>query len=459
MSLKNAQLFFFTFAAITLACWTTASTAYTANKGPFATHFYDCCRAAFSYDHPKAHTYAPVDACQKDGITLLPENATGKNGCDGGDQFACSCMQPWVDSVDPELAYGFGAYNVPANGNIESACYLVEFLPQDPTGKTMKVRKMILQNINTSGGIGQGSWDMMLAGGGVGEYNKGCSNQWGTDWGKQNGGVGTQESCCGLPESLRSSCLFRFTVFGDNPGLASTPQRVRCPVGIIDRSGSQRADDAQILPYNGKTDQTGHPAPDKYQRNRSICQNVDPLGIVSSVCGGTPAGRLPKGSGMVRQDNPAAVVPGGGSSASQPESYGAAPDQGSAYAGAGSGGDGLGEEPPTSYGRDGGAGNPTKQGLGGAGVGTGIPVSQQSPGDQGLSGGQPTPDPQPLDQQTQAEGYGAGLPLGQGPPDVAQGQQVAKQPGSAGATGQGSFAKPAGLAGHRRSMCRNKRSL
>lgn len=475
MSFRNAQLLSFTFAAITLACWTTTSAAYTANTGPFATHFWDCCRPAFSYDHPAAHLYAPVDACQRDGVTLLPANAVGKNGCDGGDQFACSCMQPWVDSVDPELAYGFGAWNhVHPDGTTESACYLTEFLPQDPNGKPMKIRKMILQNINTSEGIPHDSWDMMLAGGGVGDYNKGCSNQWGSDWGKQYGGVETKESCCGLPESLRSSCLFRFTVFGDNPGLASTPQRVRCPVGIIDRSGSQRADDAQTPPYSGKTDQTGHPAPDRYQRNRSVCANVDPLGIVSSVCGGTPGGRLPKGYGMVRQDNPAAAVPGGQGSASQPEGYGATPDHGAVNAGAGSQGGGAGEQLPTSYNPDGGVG------AGGDAADKGKPAPGAEPYLGGQAGGQPTPgqqgsgqqglgqqDPgqQNPGQQTQAEDYGAGLPLDQGPIDVGQGQQADKQPaqakdlGAADAAGQGSSPKPAALAGHRRGLCRNKRSL
>ena len=443
MSLKNAQLLSFTFAAITLACWATPSIAYQKPTGPFATHFWDCCRPAFSYDHPKANLYAPVDACQKDGNTLLPASANGKNGCDGGDQFACNCMQPWVDSVDPELAYGFGAWNhVNPDGTTESACYLTEFLPQDPNGKPMKIRKIILQNINTSEGIPHDSWDMMLAGGGVGEYNKGCSNQWGTDWGKQYGGVGTKESCCGLPEGLRSSCLFRFTVFGDNPGLASTPTRVRCPVGIIDRSGSQRADDAQVAPYSGKTDQTGHPAPDKYPRNRSICQNIDPLGIVSSVCGGTPAGRLPKGSGMVRQDDPAAPVPAAEGSGGLPESYGAGTGVGTgADAGVGTGagasvgagaGAGVGTGAGASVGADAGAGAGVGTGAD-AGVGTGVP------------GGQPNPEVQPM--------FG-----GQAPPK-GQGSPVSPTvPGGLASPG-GYGTAPAALAGHRRNMCLNKRAL
>jgi len=239
-------------------------------------------------------------------------------------------MQPWVDTVDPTLAYGFGAYNImkSQDGSIESACYLTEFQPQDQQGKPMKVHKMILQNINTSGGVGQGSWDMALAGGGVGDFNKGCRNQWGTDWGKQYGGVSTEQDCCKMPASLRSSCLFRFTVFGNNPSLASASKRVRCPVGIIDRSGSQRQDDAQTPAYNGRTDNTGRPAPDKYQRQRGVCQNLDPLGVVSAVCGG----RLPKGSGMIRQDEPVpeqtSPLKSPHGQSSQPADYGLPPSGG-----------------------------------------------------------------------------------------------------------------------------------
>ncbi len=101
----------------------------------------------------------------------------------------------------------------------------------------MTIRKMILQNINTSQGILKGSFDMMLAGGGVGDYNKGCAAQWGSDWGQRYGGVDNEQACCKLPEGLRSSCLFRFKHLGENPPLAGTPQRVRCPVGIIGQIG------------------------------------------------------------------------------------------------------------------------------------------------------------------------------------------------------------------------------
>lgn len=253
---------------------------------PYATRFWDCCPAAFSY--PRDSVYSPVEACKADGITPYPFDVShpSESGCEGGDRFACNCIQPWIDSTDPELGYGFAAFNVPdVGGAIDSACYHAEFAHKDASGKPLKIRKLILQNINTSGGISQGSFDFNLAGGGVGDWPKGCVNQWGTSWGQQYGGVTGAQQCCQLPVGLRSSCLFRFTYFGENPALAGTPQRVRCPKGIIDRSGSQRKDDVNAAVYTGRTDHTGEPAPDNYVRDRSVCSNTDPLTVVSRVCG------------------------------------------------------------------------------------------------------------------------------------------------------------------------------
>lgn len=381
-------------------------------------------------------------------MTLIPKSQQmlGKNGCDdGGNQFTCNCIAPWVDSVDPQLAYGFGAYNIhDPDGTIESACYYNEFLAQDPNVKTMRVRKMILQNINTSQGIPKGCWDMNLAGGGVGGYNKGCSNQWGSDWGQRYGGVDSQEACCKLPEGLRSSCLFRFVMFGSNPGLASTPRRVRCPVGLIDRSGSQRQDDATVAPYSGKTDQTGHPAPDKYQRNRGVCQNIDPMGIVSSVCGGVAGGsRLPKGSGMVRQDSPGASVPDESGRSpymgDQPDSDGTAPGT-SGQAGSAEAGGTSPDQPGLPEGGFGGGVVPNA-------LGVQIPDEGMQPGGNGPP---KASQPQGSASDGQSSDVGAGAPQ---PYTPGSSIPIADPDTPIGPLG--------GLAGHRRGVCglgKHKRS-
>ncbi|SPO32703.1 related to Endoglucanase 1 precursor [Ustilago trichophora] len=453
MAFRSAPILIFTLAAISLASLSSAE--YHAPTGPFATRFWDCCRAAFSYDHPEAHLYAPVDTCQKDGITLIPKDAqmSGKNGCDdGGDQFACSCIQPWVDTVDTQLGYAFGAYNIQGEGSIESACYLVEFKPQDSAGKTLKVNKLIVQNINTSLHLPTGSWDLNLAGGGVGEFPKGCVNQWGTAWGNQNGGVDNEQACCSLPEGLRSSCLFRFVSFGNNPELASTPKRVRCPVGIIDRSGSQRQDDASVKPYTGHTDKTGYPAEDKYQRQRAICQNPDPMGIVSSICGGNGGSRLPKRAGMMRQDAPGGNVP---EEQGKPEGNGAT-----------GGGQGSGTAPTTSADQAGDGSAATKPGdqtpadttQGGGIGGSTVKAAPNKPA------GQPFGQP-PTGQQSPAMAWPfiqmpGSMPASQMPPQQQGspgGYGPSPQPGPGGVAGDSSSpAPPSDLAGHHRGVCKHK---
>lgn len=70
-------------AAITLGCCTTTSLAYNKPTGPFATRYHDCCRAAFSYDHPAAHMYSPVDTCEK-------------GRCDAHPQVSADVGQEWL---------------------------------------------------------------------------------------------------------------------------------------------------------------------------------------------------------------------------------------------------------------------------------------------------------------------------------------------------------------------------
>lgn len=429
MTFKTNSVLSFTLLALTV------SLPAFADHPPFATHYHDCCRPAFSYDHPAAHTYAPVDFCAKDGLTVIPQSQTlsGRSGCDGGTQFPCACIQPWVDTVDPSLAYGYGAYNIhQPDGSIESACYLVNFKPTDQQGKPMKVTKMILQNINVSGGVGPASWDMALMGGVVGDrgINKGCVNQWGQAWGNTFGGVAKEEDCCKMPVELRASCLFRFTVFGNNPSIVGESKRVRCPVGIIDRSGSQRMDDANTPAYTGKTDRTGTPAPDKYQRQRGVCSNLDPLGVVTQVCGG----RMPKGSGMVRADGAGAVDGSEGS-------VGAGAGAGMGASTTLGGGGGLGGGAALGGGSEGSA--PAPGGGGGwAGAGSSPGASMAaSPGlgaglGAGVSGAAPGAGPEPYHPGPGGGSKGAGALPGKG------GAPGAGSPGAKHAPGGSQSSKP-----------------
>lgn len=91
------------------------------------------------------------------------------------------------------IAYAFAAHNGVGCGT----CFQLEFTgesqnPKPETGhdlgsQSLKGKQMIVQVINT-GGIQSGQFDLLVPGGGVGDFNA-CSSQWGTsDLGEQYGG-------------------------------------------------------------------------------------------------------------------------------------------------------------------------------------------------------------------------------------------------------------------------------
>jgi hypothetical protein len=91
------------------------------------------------------------------------------------------------------IAYAFAAHNGVGCGT----CFQLDFTgeshnPKPETGhdfgsQSLANKSMIVQVINT-GGIEPGQFDLLVPGGGVGEFNA-CSSQWGTDdLGEQYGG-------------------------------------------------------------------------------------------------------------------------------------------------------------------------------------------------------------------------------------------------------------------------------
>lgn len=223
----------------------------------------------------KAPVYAPVDTCKADGVTLIdPSQADqGQSGCNGGNQFMCSCMQPFNDGSDSTLALGFAAFSAGSESDTDCACYYAEFA-HDGQGKPIKRNKLLFQVTNTGGDVQSQNIDFQIPGGGLGAFTQGCPAQWGTpasQWGQTYGGVQSTSECSKLPKPLQEGCQWRFSQWGDNPVLKGAPKRVRCPKSLIDRSGCQRKDDNTVSPYSGQTDSGNTAAPAQYKRNRSVC--------------------------------------------------------------------------------------------------------------------------------------------------------------------------------------------
>ncbi|EST07081.1 Glycoside hydrolase, family 45 [Kalmanozyma brasiliensis GHG001] len=308
-----------------------------------ATRYWDCCKPSASWNN-KAPVYAPVDTCKADGVTLIdPSQADqGQSGCNGGNQYMCSCMQPFNDESDSTLGLGFAAFSAGSESETDCACYYAEFA-HDGQGKPIKRNKLLFQVTNTGGDVQSENIDFQIPGGGLGAFAQGCPAQWSTpasQWGQTYGGVSSASQCSNLPHALQEGCQWRFSQWGDNPVLKGAPKRVRCPKSLIDRSGCQRKDDNTVSPYSGQVDSGNTAAPAQYKRNRSVClggkkesygapgtggSHVQPIGYGSGN-GGAAEGSN-NGAGQGAGDKPApganngAVSPSSNGGGSAPQGY------------------------------------------------------------------------------------------------------------------------------------------
>jgi hypothetical protein len=215
------------------------------NKG-FTTRYWDCCKPSYAWPG-KIPGGSMVKQCAKDGVSLLPDN-NAKSGCKaGGTAYECVNHRPKV--ISPSLAYGFAASNEPQLG---CGCYKLDFTGEAKLGpgggKTegLKGKTMVVQIVNT-GGIKSNQFDLLIPGGGVGDFNA-CSDQYGAPangWGERYGGIENAAGCDGIknPE-MKEGCLFRF---GNWFGGASNPDvqfvRVKCPSWHTDTTGCKRSDE------------------------------------------------------------------------------------------------------------------------------------------------------------------------------------------------------------------------
>lgn len=146
-----------------------------------ATHYWDCCKPSCAW--PDQGT---AKSCTADNQTQSDPDE--QSGCFGGNSYQCWSMAPWA--VSDTLAYGFAAFNAGTCGS----CYQLEFTGsssagyEDPGAAAISHKIMIVQTLNR-GGIAQGQFDILVPGGGVGDFDA-CSSQWNAhgDLGVQYGG-------------------------------------------------------------------------------------------------------------------------------------------------------------------------------------------------------------------------------------------------------------------------------
>lgn len=153
----------------------------------------------------------------------------------------CADQTPFVDSENPNLAYGFAAANVGGQGESGSCCSCYE-LTFTSTSLATAGKKYIVQVTNSGTDLVNNQFDLAFPGGGVGIFNA-CNNEYGSGLtlGAQYGGISSATDCSSWPAALQAGCNFRFGWFegADNPTVSY--QEVTCPKALTDKTGCIRS--------------------------------------------------------------------------------------------------------------------------------------------------------------------------------------------------------------------------
>lgn len=158
------------------------------------TRYWDCCK-------PHCGWHSNMRMCDIHGNTLHDPNA--QSSCEGGPAFQCMDYAPFA--INGKVAYGWAAFNNP--GSECGDCYQLDFQG------ALSGKQMIVQLINIGDG-GQDAFDLLIPGGGVGQFN-GCSRQWNNaPMGVQYGGF--HATCGDNADCIRSMCE---QAFGDKADL------------------------------------------------------------------------------------------------------------------------------------------------------------------------------------------------------------------------------------------------
>jgi hypothetical protein len=230
----------------------------------YATRYWDCCKPHCSFEHNPPPGMVPLQTCAINGTTVQTDTLL-QSSCSGGPAYTCYKLIPWA--VNSNLSYGYAATS---SGDICGRCYELTFTGEghygrSPGAEAIQGKKMVVQAINIGYDVAGGQVDLLIPGGGVGQFNA-CTTQWGipvSELGVQYGGllsacqeqVGYQDLAA-LKSCLKSKndSLFRargltqmaagldwfidWYQAADNPNVIV--REVACPAEITNNSGFVR---------------------------------------------------------------------------------------------------------------------------------------------------------------------------------------------------------------------------
>lgn len=218
----------------------------------FTTRYWDCCKAHCGWS---GNSNRPINSCDFTNNSM-GGNHDAASACSGGSAHMCWNFVPKTNGAN--IAYAFAAHNGVGCGT----CFQLDFTGAshsangDPGSQSLQGKSLVVQVINT-GGIEQGQFDLLVPGGGVGDFDA-CSNQWGlSDLGERYGGFflkcqkdngfdyAKSRQCaqdwCNRAFSDKPDLLEGCTWFVDWFGFADNPrmkyQQVPCPAELTAISG------------------------------------------------------------------------------------------------------------------------------------------------------------------------------------------------------------------------------
>lgn len=155
----------------------------------WATRYWDCCKPSCSWNENAWGN--PAKQCDAKGKNQNNDYGA-QSVCSGGNAATCTSQIPFTIDGCKEMAFAFAA--VPAsNGGQCGKCFQLTFTGEgkysnDANIRAIKGKKLIVMVTNIGSDVNQGQFDIMIPGGGVGQFN-GCSQMGWGDQGEQYGGL------------------------------------------------------------------------------------------------------------------------------------------------------------------------------------------------------------------------------------------------------------------------------
>jgi hypothetical protein len=143
-------------------------------KPGWASRYWDGCKQSCSWadknQFPPLTRSDRCRACEKNGTTQIAANDINKSSCGGGNSYTCYDFIPRI--VDNNMAFAFAASPTDQCGK----CFQLQFDggshdTPNSTHTAIKGKTLIVMTSNMGGDVSQGQFDILIPGGGLGQFD------------------------------------------------------------------------------------------------------------------------------------------------------------------------------------------------------------------------------------------------------------------------------------------------